>query len=403
MPALASWMGVEDQLGHPGQSIETPYSTFSTQPCYSVVLLLLTLLTLSTLLSNSLLLLVTLLSQRKRRGVDHLAIINLSLNGVLASLFVMAPSLANIYGHSNVIGSYCKVLGFFTSLLLFNSVITSLLITTERFVQVAWPLATHRDRRSSGLSLRAGAAISLLIGWMVSLAIAVVPLTSHGPPSFTFDPTSLHCWHDLRDRQPASRSYVISALVLGVVFPTAGILGIHMLVYRVARRVERCEMARRALIPIPNCPQATRRPIFSKAAKTLLLAATVFVSFIMPETLVQLIYITTYYKHQDEHLDSPVSYRIACLWVSFMGYVLNPMLYGLLNRNLRKQVVYLLKLSPPGSAPRSPFIAAILRRSATFRSSNSNLSRLSVSPIFNKSNRQIRCKNARREMEFTTR
>lgn len=81
---------------------------------------------------------------------------------------------------------------------------------------------------------------------------------------------------------------------------------------------------------------------------------------------------------------------IASLWLSFLGYVLNPMLYGLLNRNLRKQVICLLKISPSGN-PRSPFIVAILRRSATFRSSNSNLSRLSVSPIFSKNTKlQVR-------------
>ena len=101
---------------------------------HPAVLVLLTLLTLSTLLSNSFLLLVTVSCQQLRRGVDHLAIINLSLNGVLASLLVMTPSLANLYGHTNSVGNFCESLGFFTSLLLFNSVITSLLITTERLV-----------------------------------------------------------------------------------------------------------------------------------------------------------------------------------------------------------------------------------------------------------------------------
>ncbi|OQR77417.1 G-protein coupled receptor-like [Tropilaelaps mercedesae] len=225
---------------------------------------------------------------------------------------------------------------------------------------------------------------------MISLSIAVVPLASDGTPSFSFDPTSLHCWHDLRDQQSASRTYVISALVLGVIFPTAGILSIHMLVYRVARRVERCEIQRRTIIPIPNSSQATRRLVFSKAAKTLLLAATVFVSFIMPEILIQFVNISMNQQRKDDILDSPVNYKIACLWLSFMGYALNPMLYGLLNRNLRKQVVYLLKPSSPGKGPRSPLIVAVFRRSATFRSSNSNLSKLSLAPIFNKSNQQVR-------------
>lgn len=91
-----------------------------------------------------------------------------------------------------------------------------------RFVQITWPLTTHRHRRSSGLNLRAGAAIFLLIGWIISLAISVVPLVSRGPPSFTFDATSLHCWHDLYDNEPLSRSYLVAALLLGVIFPTAG-------------------------------------------------------------------------------------------------------------------------------------------------------------------------------------
>lgn len=82
-----------------------------------------------------------------------------------------------------------------------------------------------------------------------------------------------------------------------------------MLVYRVARRVERCEIARRTLIPIPRSPQATRRLAFSKAAKTLLLAATIFVSFIMPETLVQFIHITLYRSdHNEISYKRPVHY-----------------------------------------------------------------------------------------------
>lgn len=110
---------------------------------HPAILVLLTLLTLSTLLSNCLLLLVTVLCQQLRRGVDHLAIINLSLNGVLASVLVMTPSLANLYGHTNTVGKFCQPLGFFTSLLLFNSVITSLLITTER-LDISIPLDSKK-------------------------------------------------------------------------------------------------------------------------------------------------------------------------------------------------------------------------------------------------------------------
>lgn len=91
-----------------------------------------------------------------------------------------------------------------------------------RFVQITWPLATHRDRRSSGLNLQAGAALFLFIGWMISLAISVIPLASKGPPSFVFDPTSLHCWHDLEDNKPIARNYVLVALLLGIIIPTAG-------------------------------------------------------------------------------------------------------------------------------------------------------------------------------------
>ena len=176
---------------------------------------------------NSIVVILTLSTNCLRENVTMLFIANLALSDVLVGLYSLSIAtsrrvLSYLEFDSKVLNSYCPILGFVWLAGEFMTIVTSALLTFERYIAICYCLEPEkRINRRKGI-------IYLVISWVIAVVLAALPLFGIGSYS-----TNTFCVPLQPSRKvPSTFAFSVSLTLLGVIlYLITTILYIRIFVY----------------------------------------------------------------------------------------------------------------------------------------------------------------------------
>ncbi|XP_076314831.1 octopamine receptor beta-2R-like [Tachypleus tridentatus] len=320
-------------------------------------------LALITFLTNIFCIYAILRNLNLRYSLTNIFLVNLFSIGLMISFTVIPTTVGNLVVNGSIFSqSWCDVMGFLNSLFTFQNMFAACLISGERYLSIAHPMF-HAAYLTKGR-----VTLVLILSWIAAIVIAFPPLV--GWSEFVFQPGRFQCFY-ATSTLFVHKTYVITVFFLCFLAPATFSLCMYIGIFRVARNIQTrvCPIpVRRSAIPaISGISQSANTkenhvtkvvPFVgiltnthslstiligyklqhikvSKAIKTLLLIASVFFTFLTPEFVVELWLVTH---------ESAVNYpTLVPLLLFYISFVMNPLLYGYLNRPIRQEVLIIIK------------------------------------------------------------
>ncbi|XP_067127063.1 probable G-protein coupled receptor [Centruroides vittatus] len=239
---------------------------------------------------------------------------------------------------------FCHVTGFLNTLLTLSDIFTVCAVSVDRYIFLAHPLL-HSTNITGFRTI-----IIIIVTWIISVIISVLPLVGWG--RYSFQPNRARCSYSL-SREPYTRSYVITIAVVGFLLPLSLYLCMYIAIFHIAKSSQR--QVRPTPLRITTISQLTATTVgerhsdtsilstsltiiglkkISKAAKTLLLITGTFIFFFSPQFLVEL------FTFED---NLPYEAGLFLSWLNYASLALHPILYSCLNCFIREEIVAFLR------------------------------------------------------------
>eukprot|EP00111_Clytia_hemisphaerica_P022232 TCONS_00065317-protein len=260
----------------------------------------------------------TICSRRKLLTVTNILVMNLAIGDLVTSILVVPFDiellLRGIFPFGKVMCAFSSM-AFLLSLP--SSVFCLLLLTMERFVSIVFPF--HRIRYIR----KRNTLIAIGIAWAYSLLFAIIPLFSKEEVVVIW----MEQCHFLY-----SYDYLYMQLGLNFLLPVCIIVTMNLVLFRVASK-HACDMKRRSLIGSNHKvrPSMIKLGANIKAAKTVLVL--VFLFLVSWLTLILLTFLNSLCK-----ICHPEYVTYLGNAINFSSIALNPVLYGLRNSEIRRQI-----------------------------------------------------------------
>ncbi len=246
----------------------------------------------------------------------------------------------------------CQVYIFLNVFLICASILTVTAISIERYYYIVHPM---RYEVKMTLNLALGVMVFI---WVKSILLALVTLLGWPAYGNQSSIAAAHCslhWSHSRLR----KVFAILFSVICFLVPAVVIFTVYCNVYKVAR------MAARQHAPIPTCTanQAKRRSDSINSQTTIITTTRSLPQRLSPErvfgggkaaiTLVIIVgqFLICWLPYFSFHLymsittplQSPGDFEEAVTWLAYSSFAVNPFFYGLLNRQIREELIKLRK------------------------------------------------------------
>lgn len=276
------------------------------------------------------LLIYTIVSRSKLRSVTNTFIVNLAIcDFITAAVNVPQDAAFLVRGHygGNVITCGFKEIAFFFSLP--SSVANLLLLTIDRCIKIVAPF------RYRELLTRRRVILLISIVWVYTLLVALFPIL--------YDKNAISvengaCWMSF------PWPYIYYTVSANFLLPLLLIIGLNVLLFMVARK--HAAIIQSQVGRTRGSKRGQRLSMFSmlanmKAAKTILLLVGVF-----------LVCWLTFISLATDNLLCNLCHPRELTWIgnciNYSSITLNPILYGLLNRQIRKEIRKLICIGDSG-------------------------------------------------------
>ena len=272
-----------------------------------------------------------------------LFLVNLAINDILVGVFLLPFGIASIVQKSNVVGKTgCDIIGYFQHASSTVSVLTLLSVSMDRYLAIIVPL------KYKGWVTRNKAVLCILGIWFYALTTASFPLL--GWSHFQYIPGVWLCETDYH----ISVSFTYFKLITMYFLPLISIIFIYISILRVALRHSRqiareVEALRQRELPSVLEPSSVgqepggmvsgqycvRKPHSALRAEiktALTLACIVGVLFI---SWTPYMVVNIWSFHSGLHAPVLLQYIVSGLY--YVNGVINPYLYGYLNRIIKRE------------------------------------------------------------------
>lgn len=321
------------------------------------------------LVNNSCVLLVIIRVPHLRRQLAYLFVSNLCIIDLFATTLVLPFATVSYALHEWPFSKeFCLAEGFLSLMLIIASTTSVCSISVDRLYSIKSPM-----HYTANVTLERVLALILVI-WIYAIVIALLPV--FGWNSYSYQPSKVYCSFDLHTGR-SHAAYILVFATFGFLLPSAIILLMYSCIYRVARKAV-TQIAPRppSAVTAPlhfnahpadnviSCdtdsdhpatpPQITINgkvadahdpgPCTSdlnrskyKAVKTLLVIILTFFVLWGP-------YFVFSMKCAARHGEgcSPSTDQWT-LWLGFASFMVNPIVYGIMNRSVREETTEMLK------------------------------------------------------------
>ena len=266
------------------------------------------------ILFNAILILV-ILAERNLHTITNVYIINLAVGDLLTAIAVVPFDadfmLRGYYPYGTIPCGIKEVLFMFS---LPSSVINLLLLTFERFVSVYFPF-----KRIQYFSKR-NVLISISLSWIYTINVGLFPVYINGPSTIKI--------HEKTCYMSFSTKFAIYQISVNFFLPVLIMIGLNFSLFSIAHKHQK-QIQRMSINTSRKCSNSFQSNV--KAAKTILLLVGNF-----------LVCWLSYIMIAISNLMCNGCHPRALTWVSnvvnYSNIVFNPLIYGLLNKSIRKAV-----------------------------------------------------------------
>lgn len=305
----------------------------------TLALLLMVVVIASSLLGNAILFFVIVRSPVLRTKPSNAFVLSIFFAGLMSSVTIMPLAMANYLQQGQVLQKCCGAVAFFNSAFIFSNVFLLLLVTVDRYFAIVHPM-TH----SAHLNLSKG-LITILIAWGFAIVLAALPFT--GWTSFVYDESRAQCGYLVSNHE--GKEYAITILLLVYAIPFFSTMIIYSFIFHEARAVRSQIRPSYTLSTISGTSSIASGLEFqppsqdinpnkiSKATKTLALLSLHYLICYMPDAVVQA---TTIWDTGWPALTSTNQWT---LWLSYTSFTTQPLMYGVLDRSIRKEMARLFR------------------------------------------------------------
>lgn len=317
----------------------------SSKVLLGIVLSLLILLTVS----GNVLVCLAVCASRRLRCLTNCFIVSLAVTDLLLGLLVLPFSALLQLSDVWLLGpAFCNFYISMDVMLCTASILTLLAISVDRYLAVTLPL------RHAALVLPWRVAVALVSVWTVSVAVSFLPIQM-GWNTVNRTVQNYGPWaSEGKCRFELNRPFVLTDSLLTFYLPLVAMCWTYLQILRIARaQAKRIISARPSCITHYNCrSNSTCTTLVSSVTAvalrehkaTLTLAAVIgaFVVCWLPYFI--LFTVLGLKEHPDP---STVSAYPFVLWLGYANSALNPILYGVLNRDFRSAYAHLLRCKCP--------------------------------------------------------
>ena len=278
---------------------------------------------------NSLVCFVVYRNRLLRQQFSSVFIVNLALCDFLMALLAMPFSLGAVVVSKWPFGAImCHLTGFVDQILSISAILTLATISVDRFYAVIKPLQ-YRAKMTMQKALR-----SIVYVWVQAFVFAVVPAVSRW---YVFNEYYCFCTFASFFRTRVENAFVSCLYLANFALPLVVMLAAYYKIFKVARRHSQRQIAPAVftlgtfgIVKFEVMRQEIGRLREAKAARKILIVIAAFLCCNAPYTLMRMLELTT-----GRALATPRAVTIGAKWINFLKSVLNPVIYGLLQRRFR--------------------------------------------------------------------
>lgn len=294
---------------------------------------------------NSLVCFVVYRNRLLRQQFSSVFIVNLALCDFFMALLAMPFSFGAIVASKWPFGAIvCNLTGFANQILAISAILTLAMISVDRFYAVIKPLK-YRAKMTMHKALR-----SIAYVWVQSFAFSVVPAVNRW---YVFNEYYFFCTFASLSRTRIENAFALCLYLANFALPLLVMLAAYYKIFKVARR--HSQRIAPAVFTLGTFGTAIKlddmrqerigRLREAKAARKILIVIAAFLCCNTPYTLMRLLELTT-----GRVLAMPRSVTIGAKWINFLKSVLNPVIYGLLQRRFRGALASVFRARLPRGA-----------------------------------------------------
>ena len=180
---------------------------------------------------GNLLVITVIVKTPQLRNLTHLFVLNLCILDLLCAFTVMPVSIVSSITIEWKLGdAYCKANGFFNAFFAFSSILTLCLISVERYYSIARPM----DHAANMTPTKTIVLITYI--WLQSALFAMPPLV--GLNSYAYSKHRGHCTF-VWEHSPTHIAYVVLVGCVCFLLPATVLVVTYCNVFRVARQAAR--------------------------------------------------------------------------------------------------------------------------------------------------------------------
>ena len=301
-----------DRFGH---GLNVSFSLFLGM-CFLLIIIL--------AVAGNAILIFTIVTVRKLHSITHVFIVNLAVGDLITALFTMPFDVDFMWRGYFAHGTFlCGMMNTSFFLSLPSSVINLCLLTVDRFVSVKWPLQKVRWLGKPFV------VVILLVSWTYTVMVASFVVIHN--------PNSVFVLQGVCYMYPIPKAYHLFQLIVNFFIPITIIVTINILIFVIANKHGREALRRQRHLQACLNSQVSQNALATslganiKAAKRILLLVGVFIVC----WLFYILFVVHNFSCGGCH---PRELTWMTNVVNYSSCSINPILYGLLNKAVRKEV-----------------------------------------------------------------
>lgn len=290
---------------------------------------------------GNLIILTVIVKTPQLRNLTHILVANLCILDLACSVLAVPISIISILKGEWIFGDvFCFVNGYMHTFFCTGSILTLSIISIERYISIAHPLSYTSYYRNP----KVGLVIAYI--WLQSATLALPPLV--GANSYVFNKHRGHCSFEW-EQTVSHITFIVMLGSLCFLLPSAILLTMYCTVLRIARQTTRricpeiTEHGRVTSIVETGGKSDQRgsqaRPTDqttsgdSKAIKIILLLLCAFFINWTP------FFALNVYGTIRGEVSNVMWWEVCSSCLAFSSCAIDPILYGLLNRNVRQEIL----------------------------------------------------------------